>query len=225
MDIHAEVISKAGSVRAEIELVVSLVEVAEAGNDFGFPITFESGTRKNVEDTLGAVAFGSIVAPALHFEIVHVLRIKLRTNVGSDVRVRNRDTINEPVHLMTAPNVELIVSEIRAGDIVSDYGEAVTVGGTGSARDVGATDQRGGCRRVSGRRFRLSGDRYRFFHCGEFELVVQHGLGARLDDNALRGLHKAWACHRNGVLAERNSAKRELPRSIGVRRSNPIRGF
>src|SRR5712692_12115325 len=78
VSIHAPVVGEALGVAAEADLIVGLPELPEAGDDLGFPVAFESGSRNDIEDGVTAVAIFGGVAAALHLEIIDVLRIELR---------------------------------------------------------------------------------------------------------------------------------------------------
>ncbi len=84
---------KAFTVIAEANLVVRIVVAAVAEDHFALTIAFESGTRHYVEDTVGAVAVLSTVSATLHFEVVDILGIKLRSHVRRDIGVRHGHTV------------------------------------------------------------------------------------------------------------------------------------
>jgi hypothetical protein len=65
-------------VAAQAELVISLVEIPGAQNQFGFPVVLESGARDYVEDAVGAIAEFRAGAAAAHFKITDVFGIELR---------------------------------------------------------------------------------------------------------------------------------------------------
>ena len=106
-------------------------------------IALEAGARDHVEDAISAVAELGAVASAIDFEIVDVLGIKLRAEIGGDVGIGNGHAVDEPTGLMSAADVELVVSEIGAGHVVGNHGEAVGAGGAGGVFDVEAVDEGG----------------------------------------------------------------------------------
>src|SRR5258708_35723387 len=73
---------------------------------------------------------------------IDVLGIDLRAEVAGDVRVRDGNTVDQPAHLMAAADVQLIVREIGAGDIVGDYREAVRTRGAGRFLNLQAVYER-----------------------------------------------------------------------------------
>src|SRR5262249_48707963 len=123
--VEAGVIGEAVAVAAEVQLVVGLVEGSGGHNEFRFVAALEAGARGNVEDTVGAVAIIGGVAPTLCFERVHVFGIDLRAKIASDVAVGDGDAVKQPAHLMAATDVELVVGEVSAGNVVGDGGKAV----------------------------------------------------------------------------------------------------
>ncbi len=56
VSVQAGVVSKTIGVAAEIDLTVSLIEVAKAVNQLGLVVALESGTRRDVENAVGPVA-------------------------------------------------------------------------------------------------------------------------------------------------------------------------
>src|SRR5260370_39645328 len=65
-------------------------------------VPLESAARDEVENPVGALAILGRVTAALDFEVVDIARIELRTDVGSDVRIRNGHAVDQPVDLMSA---------------------------------------------------------------------------------------------------------------------------
>ena len=130
------------------ELVFGAIEAAVAGDQFGLAIALESGTRDHVEDAISAVAIFGGVAAALHLEVVDVLGIELRPNVGSNIRIGDGNAVNQPRDLMSAANVELIVDHVRAGHVVGDHAQTVGLVGARRLRNLLPADQRSGRRRL-----------------------------------------------------------------------------
>src|ERR1700730_17571610 len=121
ISIQACVIGKTLSVATEVNLVVCLIEVAEARDEFASIFPLESGAWDNVKYPIGAVAVLSFVAAALHFEVVDVLGVKLRADVAGDIGVGYRHAIYKPTHLMSTTNMELVMSDIRPRNKVGDH--------------------------------------------------------------------------------------------------------
>src|SRR3954468_23645966 len=85
--VHAGVVGESFGVAADIEFVVSLVEIAEAGDKFCLTVTLESCARNDIEYAVSAVSRFSAVTSAVNLEVVNVFRIQLRTNVRSNVGI------------------------------------------------------------------------------------------------------------------------------------------
>src|SRR5579864_922341 len=135
--IHAGVIGEALGVAAKVEFVVGLIKIAEAGDEFGLIVALEAGTGNNVEDAVRSISKLSAVAAAINLHVVDVLRIELRAEIGSNVGVGNGDAVNEPTGLMSAANVQLVVGDVGAGDVIRDHGEAVAASSPGSLGEIG----------------------------------------------------------------------------------------
>src|SRR5947209_20390704 len=100
--VETGVVSKALRVPAEINLIIGLIEIAEAGDQFPLVIPLKSRPRNDVEHAIRPVAIFGAVTPALDFEIINIFRIKLRTHVAGDVCVGHRNVVQEPAYLLTA---------------------------------------------------------------------------------------------------------------------------
>src|ERR1700680_734754 len=141
--VHTGVIGEAPGVTAEAQLIIGLVEVAGAEDEFGLTVALESGAGHNVEDAIRAVAKFGAVATAADFQIVDVFGIELRAEVGSDVGIGHGDAVEQPAGLMSAANVKLVVCNVGSRHEVRDHSQAVGAGSTWSARDLDAIDERG----------------------------------------------------------------------------------
>src|SRR6185437_8955598 len=89
------VISKAVGVVADAELVFGAIIAAITGYQLGLAVALETGAGHDVKDSVGSVAVFRRVTATLHFEIVDVLGIELRPDVGGNVRVRHGDPVNQ----------------------------------------------------------------------------------------------------------------------------------
>ena len=134
--IHAGVISEALGVAAKIDLIVGLIEVARTQDQLGFIVSFKTGARSNIEYTVGTIPVGGAVASALDFEVVDILGIELRAEVRGDIGVGNRNAIDQPTGLMASTDVQLIVGEIGAGNVVRDHCQTVGAHGPRGALDI-----------------------------------------------------------------------------------------
>ena len=133
--IYAAVISEAFRVAAEAQLIVRLVKISICQQQLTLAFSLETAARDYIQDRVSAIAEFRRITATLNFEIVDVLRIKLRADRVRDVRVRHRHAIDEPSHLMPAANVQLIVGQIRTGNEVSYECETVSAIRSGSLRD------------------------------------------------------------------------------------------
>src|SRR5262249_22809512 len=98
----------------------------------------------HVEHTVGTIAVLGVIAAALNLEIVDVLRVELRTNIGSDIRVRHGNTIEQPGNLVSAADMQLIMHHVSAGCVVGDHRHAVGLVSAGCFGDLFTADDGGG---------------------------------------------------------------------------------
>ena len=68
-------------------MIVGLVEVSRAHDEFGFIVAFETGAGHDIEDPVGAVAEFGAVAAAIGLHIFQVFGIELRANILCDIGV------------------------------------------------------------------------------------------------------------------------------------------
>ena len=209
----------------KLNCIVGLVEIAGAEDEFRFAVALESGARHDVEDAVGAVAEFRSVAAAADFEIVDVLGIELRSEVGGDVGVGNGNAVDQPTGLMSSANVELIVGDVGARHEVGDHREAVGAGGAGSAREFLAVNNRGRRSRVGRRSFDRAGNVHRLFRSGHAESKVQHRLRAGDHHHVLPTLLESDARDGDDIFAERNGVEDEVSTGIGVDGGRPVRGL
>ena len=151
--VDAGVIGEALGVTAEAELIVGLVEVAGGQDEFAFVVALEAGARDDVEDAIGTIAELRAVAAAIDFDVFQVFRIELRADILRDGGVDDGDAVEEPGGLVATANVQHVVSDVGAGDVVGDHGHAVGAVGAGRAGDVLAADEGDGRGGVGGHDF------------------------------------------------------------------------
>ena len=120
---------------AEAQLIVRLVKISICQQQLTLAFALETAARHHIQHRVRAIAEFRRITATLNFEIVDVLRIKLRADRVRDVRVRHRHAIDEPSHLMPAANMQLIVGQIRTGNEVSYECETVSAIRSGSLRD------------------------------------------------------------------------------------------
>src|ERR1700722_1149929 len=221
--VDAGIVSEAFSVAAETESVVGLVEVSGAEDEFGLAVALEAGARDYVEDTVSAVAELGAVAAAIDFEVVDILGIELGAEVGSDVGVGHGDAVDEPTGLVAAADVELVVSEIGAGNVVGDHGETVGAIRAGSLFDIETADQSGGSSGIGGSGFGRARDVHRFFIRGDAQGKMEDGLRSGIHYKVLRGLIESGGHDCDRVFAERNAVEGKLAGGIRIGAGGPLR--
>ena len=107
------------------DLVVRLIEISSADNEITLSIAFKTISGHDVEDSVRTVSIVGIVAASQNFEIIDVFGINLRPQIGGDVRVGNRDTVNQPFNLMASAHVQHVVGHVRSRHVISDHLQAV----------------------------------------------------------------------------------------------------
>src|ERR1700752_967299 len=128
---------------AKIELIVGLVKVAGGHDKFRLVVALKAGARGNVENSVSAVAVIRRVAAPLRLQRIDFPRIDLRAKIAGDIRVRYRDAVNEPAHLMAATNMKLIMREVSTRHVVGDHRQAVSSRRTRSSCNLRAIDHAG----------------------------------------------------------------------------------
>ena len=131
---------------AEADLVVGVVITAIAADEFRLPVALESRASHDIKDSVGAVAIFGAIAAALNLEIIDVLGIKLRADIGSNVGVGYGHPIKQPRDLVSAANVKLIMDQVSAGCVVRDHVQAVGLVGAWSLSNLLSADH-AACRR------------------------------------------------------------------------------
>ncbi len=208
---------------AEIELIVGLVEVSRAQNDFRLVVALKSGPRNDIEYPICTVALVRGITAALHFEVVDVLGIKLRPQIAGDVCIRNLYAIDQPAYLVSAADVKLIVGHVSAGSKVSNHCQAVAPISPGRLRNVHAAYQCSGRHRIQARSFRVGCDRYRGLNCRNLELEMYDRSGAGHDRDLLLGRCKPRLRGRNHVISHRHGGEGEFAILVRLSGLRPVR--
>ena len=185
VSIKAAVVRESRRVSAATDVVVGLIKISEAGYQIALVVSLEARSRHRVEDSVSSIAIIRIIAAALDFEIIDVLRIELRSHIACDVRVWNGHAVQQPAHLVAAADVKLVVGDVRAGDVIRDDGETIGPAGARSVLNILTIQQRGRSDRIH-----CCGDRLTVHNCflrdlGYFQLKMQHGACAGRDDHSL----------------------------------------
>ncbi len=218
----AAVVGEPFGVPSEIELVVRLAVAAGAHDQLRFIVAFEAGARHHVEDAVGAVAVLRVVAAPLHVQVIHVLRIELRSDIGGDVRVRHRNAVDEPAHLVAAAKVQLVVGHVRPRHERQNGFESI--GPTGAWRElhVAPAHERRRRHRTGRRTLPRRRDRHALRQPCDLQWNMKDRTGARDDgDRQDRGL-EAVEANRDGVVPGRHRGELELPLCAADDRFAPI---
>ncbi len=126
---------------AQTDLIVGRVVRSVAGYQFSLTIAFKTRARRDVEDSVSAIAVFRAVATGGRLQVVHVLWIELRPDIGSNVGVGQRHAIDGPGHLMAAAHVQLIVHNVSARDKLRDNAEAIALVHASIAVDLLSRDR------------------------------------------------------------------------------------
>ena len=118
-------------------------EVAGREHQFGLAVALKAGPRHHVEGTIGAVADVGGVTPALDFEVVNVLGINLRGEVGGDVGVGDLHAVQQPTDLVASAHMQHVMRHVGAWNVVGDHGHAVGAVRARGLGDVETVDKRG----------------------------------------------------------------------------------
>jgi len=222
---QAPVVGEAFAVVAEAELVVGAVKTAVAGDQFGLAVALEAGTSNYVEDPEGAVAIFGGVAGALDLEIIDVLGIELRTDVGSDICVGNGNAVEQPCDLVSTPDVKLVVDHVGAGNIIRDHGQTVGLVGAWSLGNLFAADYARGSGGFGIDRRRSVNDLDGFFAFGDSEREVQAGIAARSKRESLLLGSESGDLDCDCVSAERHGVEVEFAGAVRGGGLSPIGSF
>ncbi len=218
----AAVVGESLRVPAEVELVVGLPVAPRAHDQLRLVVAFESGAGNHVEDAVGAVAVLGVVAPPLHVQVVDVLRIELRSDVGGDVRVRHRHPVDEPAHLMASAQVQLIVG--RVGPRHERQNRLEAVGPIRARREPHVAPAHEGRRRhrAGERPFTHRGNRHALRDPRDLKGDVEDRTRAGHDGHGLGGGLEPVETDRHGVVARRDRGELELAVRAAGRRLTPV---
>ncbi len=128
---------------AEVELIVCLIPIPEAGDEFRLVVSLETASRHDVEDSIGAVSIVGVVAATLNFEIINVLGVNYGAQIGGDIRVGHGYAVNQPVNLMATAHMQHVMGYVGSGHVVGDHCETVGAVSTGGLSYIRAVDQGG----------------------------------------------------------------------------------
>ena len=203
---------------AEAELVVGLEEVAGGEDEFGLAVALEAGAGDDVEDAVGAVADVGGVAAALDFEVVDVLGVDLRGEVGGDVGVGNLDAVDEPCDLVASTHVQHVVSHVGAGNVVGDDGHGIGAVRAGGLCDIDAGEERGGSNGIDVGGLGLGGNCDGCGDAAELQHEVEDGRGIGVNREGLAKGGKTIVGDGDDVVAEGNVGEIECAFRIGLGR-------
>src|SRR5260221_6165144 len=134
--INTRIVSKTLGVTAEVQMFIRLIEVSVGDQQLAFAFSIKPAARHHIEYSISSIPVLGTVSAALNFQIVYVLGIELRPNRIGNVGVRDWNPINQPGHLMPAPNVQLIVGDVRARHIIGNHRHAIAPIRAGGLRDL-----------------------------------------------------------------------------------------
>ena len=222
---EASVVGEAFAMVSEAELVVGAVKTSVAGDQFGLTVAFEAGTSNHVEDPEGAVAIFGGVASALDFEVIDVLGIELRADIGSDIGVRNGDAVEQPCDLVSTTDVKLVVYHIRAGNVIGDHGQTVGLVRTGSLGNLLTADYAGSSGRFGIDSGRSVDDLDGFLAFGDSERKVQARVAAGCEHEPLLLGSESGDFDCNCVGAQRYGVEMEFAGAVRSSGLSPIGSF
>ncbi len=213
--VDAGIVRKTLRMAAEADLIVRLIEIPGADDEFGLIIALESGSRRDIKNAVGAITIIGGVTAALGFDVIDVLGIDLRTDIASDVRVGDGNAVDEPAHLMAAANVELIVRHVRAGNEIGDHRQAVGAIGAGSRGDLRAIDDACGCGGFGDDLVFFFRNFYGLRDGGDVQLEVKDRRAVGKDRDALYAGLKAGLGHADIVISNSDSVESEFAALVG----------
>src|ERR1700683_4938926 len=128
---------------AEVKLIICLIPISETGDKLRLIVPLETTSRHDVEDSIRAVTVVGVVAAALNLEIIDVLGVNHRAQIGGDIRVGHGYAVNQPVNLVATAHMQHVVGDVSSGHVVGDHCEAVGAVSTGGLSYIRAVDQGG----------------------------------------------------------------------------------
>ena len=207
------------------DLVIGLIEISCTDHKIAFLIAFKTGARRDVEDSIGAVAIVGVVAASLNFEVINILGVNLRSQIGGDVGVGDGDAVDQPLDLVASPNMQHVVTHIGSGHIVCDHLHAVGAVRSGRFPDVFTVQHRRRRHTVQRRLDWNSRDADGFLRACESQLKMQHGTRVGLNNHALLHCLKALGRDRDRVIADGYGIEVKFSPIVGVVGLCPVRVF
>src|SRR5438093_9690062 len=125
VSVQAGIVGEALCVAAKIELIVRGVEAAIVQQQFSFIVALEASASHHIEHAVGTIAVFGGVSTALHFDLIDVLGIELRTNIAGNIRIWHGDAIQQPGDLVTTADVELVVNHHSPRHEVGNHSQVV----------------------------------------------------------------------------------------------------
>src|ERR1700686_283101 len=170
--VDADVIGEALRMTPKAERVIGLIKIARAEDEFGLIVAFETGAGYHVEHTVGSIAKLGPVAAAIHFHVINIFGIKLRADIGSDVRVGPGHAIDEPCCLMSAADVQLVVRNVSPRHVICNHCQTVAPVSPWRPLNFTLTDERGWSSAVSSDDVRRSRDANLFVCQSQLQLKM-----------------------------------------------------
>src|SRR6266853_6644225 len=92
--VHTGVVCKTLGVTPKAHLRIGLVKASPAENYFRFIVAFETGAGDEVEHAIGPVSKLCAITSTIYFHVVEVFGVELRAEIGCNIGVRHRHTID-----------------------------------------------------------------------------------------------------------------------------------
>jgi hypothetical protein len=144
VSVCAQIVRKPLRVSSAADLVIGLIEISEAGGKIAFPVAFETGPRHDIEDAVRAVSISGLVAASFHLQIIDVLGVNHRAQIGGDIRVGYGDAVNKPVNLVASPHMQHVMGYVGSRHVISDHLQGVGAVGARSLLNILAAYKSGG---------------------------------------------------------------------------------
>jgi len=148
---------------------------------------------------------------------------RLEAEIAGDVGVGNGDAVNQPGHLMAPTDVQLVVHDIRTGNVVGDHREAIGPRSAGRFLNLQPVDE--GSRRDGLGLGGIRGDNHGLVLCGETQLKMQNRCRPGEHRDALLVRHEVRVNNRGSIFAKGNRIKMKLPCVVRGGCQSKFRGF
>ncbi len=159
----------------------------------------------------------------MRFHSINVFWVYLGPEVAGDVGVWYGDAVDQPSHLMAPTDVQLVVHDIRTGDVVGDHREAIGPRRAGCLLNLQPVDE--GSRRDGFRLCGIRGDNHGLVLCRETQLKMQNRCRPGEHRDGLLVRHEVRVNNRDSIFAKGNRIKMKLPCVVRGGCQSEFRGF